>query len=68
MNTRTGATSTVPGSRSGATYPQLAWSPSSGWLFIRGRGGRLLAYRPGAPRAVRLPVRLPGDVGVFAAG
>ena len=49
-------------------YPQLAWSPSSGWLFIRGRGGRLLAYRPGAPRAVRLPVRLPGDVGVFAAG
>ena len=67
VDTRTGAATTVPGTRSG-TYPQLAWARSSGWLFIRGRGGRVLAYRPGQPRAVRLPLRLPREAADFTAG
>jgi hypothetical protein len=65
VSTRTGATTVVPGSRSRA-YPQLAWARSSGWLFIRTR--RVLAYRPGTPRPVRLPLRLPRAAAAFAAG
>jgi hypothetical protein len=68
VDTRTGATSIVPGSRTGTRYPQLAWSQSSGWLFIRGRGSQILAHRPGAPRALRLPLRLPRAAADFAAG
>ena len=68
VDTRSGATTMVPGSRTGTTYPQLAWARSSGWLFIRGRGGRLRAFRPGATRAVRLPLRLPPEAPDFAAG
>jgi hypothetical protein len=65
VDTRSGATTIVPGSRSRA-YPQLAWARSSGWLFIRTR--RLRAYRPGTPRAVRLPIELPRAATPFAAG
>jgi hypothetical protein len=68
MDTRSGATAIVRGSQSGTTYPQLSWARSSGWLFIRGRGGRILAHRPGASRAVRLPLRLPPEAAAFAAG
>jgi hypothetical protein len=68
MDTRTGATTIVPGTRTGTSYPQLSWARSSGWLFIRGRNGRVLAHRPGAPRAVRLRLRLPRDAASFAAG
>jgi hypothetical protein len=67
-NTRTGAASILLGTQPGRSYPQLAWAPSSGWLFIRSRGGRLLAHRPGSPRAVRLPLRLPAEAASFAAG
>ena len=67
VNTRTGATTILPGSRTGRAYPQLSWAASSGWLFIRGRRGRILAYRAGAPRAIRLPLRLRGAA-TFAAG
>jgi len=68
VNTRTGATSILRGSRTGRTYPQVAWAASSGWLLIRGRGGRLLAYRPGSQRAVGLPLRLPLEAVSIAAG
>lgn len=67
VDTRTGATKIVPGTRTGRAYPELSWAASSGWLFIRGRGARILAYRPGAPRAVKLPIRLRGAAS-FAAG
>ena len=67
VDTRSGTVTAVPGTRTGRTYSQLAWA-STGWLFIGGRRGRILAYRPGAPRAVRLPLRLPADAPVFAAG
>jgi hypothetical protein len=68
VDTRSGATAIVRGSQSGTTYPQLSWARSSGWLFIRGRRGRVLAHRPGASRAVRLPLRLPPEAAAFAAG
>ena len=68
VDTRSGATAIVRGSQSGTTYPQLSWSRSSGWLFIRARGGRVLAHRPEASRAVRLPLRLPHEAAAFAAG
>jgi hypothetical protein len=68
VDTRTGATTIVPGSRTGRSYPQLAWARTSGWLFIRARGGRVRAYHPGVPRAVRLPLRLPRAAADFAAG
>ena len=67
VDTRSGRTTPVPGTRTGRKYPQLAWAPS-GWLFIRGRRDRILAYRPGARRAVPLPLRLPVDAPAFAAG
>jgi hypothetical protein len=68
VDTRSGATAIVRGSQTGTTYPQLSWARPSGWLFIRGRGGRILAHRPGASRAVRLPLRLPPEAAAFAAG
>jgi hypothetical protein len=68
VDTRSGATAIVRGSESGTTHPQLSWARSSGWLFIRGQGGRILALRPGASRAVRLPLRLPPEAAAFAAG
>ena len=67
VDTRTGATRILPGSHSGRRYPQVAWSASSGWLFIRGWAGRVLAYRPGASRAVKLPLRL-REAATFVAG
>ena len=68
VDTRSGATAIIRGSQSGTTYPQLSWARSSGWLLIRGRGGRILAHRPGASQAVRLPLRLPPEAAAFAAG
>jgi hypothetical protein len=67
VDTRTGAARIIRGTRS-RTYPQIAWARASGWLFIRGHRGRVSAYRPGAPRAVRLPLRLPPEAADFAAG
>jgi hypothetical protein len=63
-----GALAVVPGSRTGRQYPDLAWSPSSGWLFFRGERGRVMAYRPGERRAVALSFRLPRDAVNFMAG
>jgi hypothetical protein len=67
VDARTGTSSIVPGTSS-RRYPELSWSASTGWLFIRGRGGRVLAYRPGMPRAIRLPFRLPNRATAFVAG
>jgi hypothetical protein len=67
VDTRTGASSIVPGTTS-RDYPELSWSAASGWLFIRGRGGRALAYRPGAARVVALGFRLPKRATAFVAG
>jgi hypothetical protein len=43
-------------------YEAIAWSPSGRWLYFTGRDGRLLAWRLGAPDAVRLPVDPGGTV------
>jgi len=66
VDARTGTHTIIPGSRTGRTYPELAWG-SGGWLFVHA-GGRVQAYRPGAPRAVTLPFRLPRSAVAFAAG
>ena len=57
-----------PGSQSGRAYPLLAWARSSGWLFIRGRGGPRARVPPGAAARVRLPLRLPREAADFVAG
>lgn len=67
VNTRTGRTRIVPGSRTGTAYPTLSWAHSSGWLFFRAGGGRIRAYRPGTRRAIELPVRLPRRALAFMA-
>ena len=64
VNARTGKYMIIPGSRSGRVYPELQWARSTGWLFIRD-GRRVRAYRPGAARAERLPIRLPRAVLAF---
>jgi hypothetical protein len=43
-------------------YAALAWSPSGRWLYLGGRGDRVLASRGGTERAVRLPIRTRGTV------
>jgi hypothetical protein len=67
VNTRDGTTSIVPGSDTGDSYPELSWAASTGWLFFRA-GTEVMAYRPGEPRAVKLPVRLRRDAIGFVAG
>ena len=66
VDARTGAATLVRGLRARQWYPDLRWS-SSGWLFIR-TGFRVLAYRPGAARVERLPIRLPRSTIAVAAG
>jgi hypothetical protein len=58
VDTSSGASRIISGSRTGKVYPDVRWSRTSGWLFIRA-GRRVLAYRPGASRAERLPIRVP---------
>lgn len=65
VDAATGASRVVPASGARNWYPDLAWS-AEGWLFIRA-GARVKAYRPGAERAVRLPIRLPRSTIAFAA-
>jgi hypothetical protein len=67
VNTRDGTTSIVPGSDTGDSYPELSWASSTGWLFFRA-GTEVMAYRPGEPRAVKLPFRLRRDAIGFVAG
>jgi hypothetical protein len=57
----------IRGSSTGRWFPDLAWSRSSGRLFIRS-GFRVKTYRPGDARAVRLPFRLPRSTVAVAAG
>ena len=66
VDARTGAATIIPGSRTRRAYPEVAWAPTSGWLFVRD-GRRVRAYRPGAPRAATLPFRLPRNAAAFAA-
>jgi hypothetical protein len=68
VNTRDGTTVIVPGSRTGAVYPELSWAPSSGWLYFRTAGRHIMAYRPGQKRAVTLPFQLPRQARAFMAG
>ena len=63
-----GSVALVPGFRSRRTYPELAWSETSGWLFFRGERGRVMAYRPGEADAVALPLKLPRTAVNFMAG
>ena len=67
VNARDGRTSIVPGSDTGDSYPELSWASSTGWLFFRA-GTQVMAYRPGEPRAVKLPFRLRRDAIGFVAG
>jgi hypothetical protein len=67
-DTRDGTTTIIPGSQTGRAYPALSWAASSGWLFFRAGGERIMAYRPGVPRAVALPFRLPRRALAFMAG
>jgi hypothetical protein len=53
--------------RTGHSYPELSWATSTGWLFFRA-GTQVMAYRPGEPRAVKLPFRLRRDAIGFVAG
>jgi hypothetical protein len=64
VDTRTGRHTIIPGSQTGRAYPELRWSRSSSWLFIRD-GRRLRAYRPGAARTQGLPMKLPRSVIAF---
>ena len=57
VDTSSGASRIIPGSRTGRRYPEIGWS-RSGWLFIHA-GERVLAYRPGASRTETLPIRVP---------
>jgi hypothetical protein len=67
VDTSSGRTTIVPGSRTGAAYPMLTWGDSKGWLFFRADGDRIMAYRPGARRAVELPFRFPRRALAFMA-
>jgi len=67
ISTRDGTTTIVPGSNTGDSYPELSWADSTGWLFFRA-GTQVMAYRPGEPRAVKLPFRLRRDAIGFVAG
>jgi hypothetical protein len=67
VDTDDGRSSIVPGSHTGADYPELSWSASSGWLFIRAND-RIMAYRPGGRRAITLPIRPPRRAVSFIAG
>jgi hypothetical protein len=67
ISTRDGTTSIVQGSDTGDSYPELSWADSTGWLFFRA-GTEVMAYRPGEPRAVKLPFRLRLDAIGFVAG
>jgi len=68
IDASSGATTIVRGSRTGDSYPEPRWSRSSGWLFVRARANRILAYRPGARRAVELPFRAPRQAIGYTAG
>jgi hypothetical protein len=57
----TGGWRMVPGDRLRG-YPSIAWSPSGRWLYFTTGGRRLIAWRDGAPRPVRLPIRPRGEV------
>jgi hypothetical protein len=67
VDPRDGSTEIVPGSSTGTTYPSLTWA-SSGWLFFRGRGDRIMGFRPGERRAVTLPFRWPRRAVTFVGG
>jgi hypothetical protein len=43
-------------------YGQLAWSASGRWLLFTAGPSRLMGWRPGAERAVRLPVDVRGTI------
>jgi hypothetical protein len=46
---------TVPNGRLGG-YQAMAWSPSGEWLYFTAGERRVLSWRRGAPRAVRIPM------------
>jgi hypothetical protein len=68
IHTRSGKTTIVPGSNTGSVYPDHSWAASSRWLFFRAGRGRMMAYRPGAGRAMTLPLRIPRRALGFVAG
>jgi hypothetical protein len=68
VDTGDGSVSHVPGSEGRNTFPELAWSEASGWLYFRSDRGRVMAYRPGEREAVALPLRLPRTAVHFMAG
>jgi hypothetical protein len=61
LDLATSAWTVVAGGRL-AGYRSMAWSPSGRWLYFTGGERRLLAWRVGAERAIRLPLRPGGTV------
>jgi hypothetical protein len=61
IDLRTEKWTTVPGGRL-AAYGAMAWSRSTGRLYLATAGGGLRAWEPGAPHAERLPVDPGGTV------
>lgn len=61
VDLHTGEWSVIPGGRL-AAYGAMAWSRSTGRLYLATAGGGLRAWEPGAPHAERLPVDPGGTV------
>jgi hypothetical protein len=68
VDSRSGRSTPIPGSASGEYYPDVRWSPSSGWLFFRAGLTTLKAYRPGAKRAVTLHLKWPRRAATYVVG
>jgi hypothetical protein len=61
VDLETGRWNLVPRARLSG-YRSIAWSLSGEWLYFTGRGSRILAWRQGSGRPLRLPVRPGGTV------
>jgi hypothetical protein len=61
VDVRAGSVDLIEESRSGV-YTALAWSPAGDWLFFVDGERRIMAYRPGAARAIVLPAEVPDAV------
>jgi hypothetical protein len=51
VDVRTGTARIIHGSRLDSIYHAMSWSASGGRLFFSAADGRIMAYRPGSPRA-----------------
>jgi hypothetical protein len=66
VNVGRGTPRIIRGSRLDPDYRTMSWSASDGRLFFSAGGGRVMAYRPGSPRATSL-ARVHGTIFHMAA-